>query len=114
MVERNHNKIKGINVKCRLNEGKIVPEFKPIFEELREEGIVTGEGITGCGTCIRSRLDQNAQYAIYYGSKGRDHRYVVYSSEEVAQKIVELAEENGIEAEWDRDTSVGVKLQTEK
>jgi len=110
MVEnKHHNELRSRDVNCTLNDGRVVEEFRPIFEVLREEGITTGEGITGCNTCIQSNLD--GEYAYYMGTEG--NRYVSYSSMKVAERIVELAKKEGIGCEWNGDINETILLKTD-
>jgi hypothetical protein len=104
---KHKNKLHSTDVDCRLDDGRIVDEFKPLFKKLREEGVTTGEGLTGCRTCIQMHFDD--EYAYYVGKSG--DRYIKYSSREVAEMILQAADEEGIEYEWNGDVDKAILLK---
>jgi hypothetical protein len=104
---KHENKLHSTDVDCRLNDGRVVDEFKPIFRELRETGVTTGEGLTGCRTCIQMHFDD--EYAYYMGKSG--DRYIKYSSKKVAEMILQAADKEGIEYEWTDDADKAIVLK---
>jgi hypothetical protein len=104
---KHKNKLHSTDVDCRLNDGRIVDEFKSIFRELRKKGVATGEGLTGCNTCIQTHFDD--EYAYYMGECG--DRAVKYSSSKVADMILQAAVEEGIEYEWNGDVDKAIILK---